>query len=513
MPVHDKRFLLAVDQGTSGTSAVLYRVDGQPVAQVDVPVASYYPAPGWVEQNPFEILDSVRHACRSLIQKTDLRPGQILCLGMAHQGESLLLWDPQNGMPVHNVISWRCVRSATVCDSLISQGMNPDFRQRTGLSLLPEWPATKVLWCQQNNSTLHHLLETRKLVYSQIDAWLMYQLTQERMLRTDHSMASRSGFYNIHTLKWDAELIALFRAENLIFPEIVSSDSYFGEVILGDNWHIAWNANLIDQASSLLGQGCIEQGDTKITYGTCAAFWCNTGQNALLSESITASVAWMQGDQPTYALVGETTAAGAAIGWIKEKFHPSWPDSELASVAQAAGSTNDLIFVPAFSGLGVPYLSPHVRGTLYGLTGDIGPEHILRAGLEAIAFSVRDIVDALVAQKGLQLAGPLKADGGMAANRYLMQFQADILGRQLVVAQNLESTSAGIAFLAGLASGCYTQIEDVKTQWSAACVFEPTMDRSEREQRYARWSAALQHTLAVYSALPIPTEKDESQCR
>jgi len=505
--------MLAIDQGTSGTSAVLYRVDGQPVAHVDVPVASYYPAPGWVEQNPFEILESIRCAFRSIVQETHLRPGQIACLGMAHQGESLLLWDAETGVPAHNVISWQCVRSAAVCNNLIDQGRGVDFRQRTGLPLLPEWPATKVLWCQENSSHLRHLLNTQRLVYSQIDAWLIYQLTRERRVRTDHSMASRSGFYNIHTLSWDPELIALFRAENLIFPEIVSSDNYFGEVDFGDHWQIAWHANLIDQASSLLGQACVEQGDAKITYGTCAAFWCNTGPRAVFSESITTSVAWMRGDQPTYALVGETTTAGAAIAWLKEKFHPEWHDSELASVAQAAGGYNDLIFVPAFSGLGVPHESPHVRGTVYGLTGGVGSEHLLRAGFEAIAFSVRDVVEALVAREGLQLTGPVKADGGMAANSYLMQFQADILGRQMLVSQNLESTSAGVAFLAGLAHGCHTQIEDVKTQWNAARVFEPNMTYSEREHRYAKWSAAIQHTLAFYSALPAATERDEPQCR
>lgn len=499
MTRHSESFILAIDQGTSGTAATLYSLSGRPWASADVRVKSYYPHPGWVEQDPYDILNSVRQAIHTLLQTENLRPGQIECMGFAHQGESLLLWDLETGQPVHNVMSWQCVRSAALCETLIERGIQSDFRYRTGLSMHPEWPATKVAWAVEHLPEIHPLLRARRLAYSQIDAWLMRQLTSEGFSYTDHSMASRSGFYNIRELTWDATLINLFHAEDLVLPQVVASDGHFGEVTFDGGWRIPWRGNLIDQASALLGQACIVPGEAKITYGTCAAFWYNLGGTLPTSKYLDTSVAWVVSNQPTYALVGETITAASAITWLNEKFKLNWDNSELSAVAQSVEDLAGLIFIPALSGLGSPFGAPQVRGTLYGLTAGVSPEHLLRAGLNAIAFSVRDMIEALTNNEGHPLATAIKADGGMSANSYLMQFQADILGKQVVIPTNREGTSAGIAFLAGLACGIYSRLDDIKTIWHADRIFQPQLPMAERERRYHEWVIAIQNTLTAYT--------------
>ena len=491
--------ILAVDQGTSGTSATLYSSDVHPIASADVKVKSHYPQPGWVEQDPYDILNSVRHSIQTLLQSENVRPGQIECIGFAHQGESLLLWDLETGRPVHNVISWQCVRSTDICETLIKQGGEADFRYRTGLPIHPEWPATKVAWAVEHLPEIRSLLRARRLAYSQIDAWLMRQLTSQQLFYTDHSMASRSGFYNVRDLAWDETLINLFHAQDLALPRVIASDGHFGDVVLDGGWRIPWRGNLIDQASALLGQACIDPGEAKITYGTCAAFWYNLGGTLPTSKYLDTSVAWVVDDQPTYALVGETTTAASAITWLNEKFRLNWGNSDLSAIAQSVEDPTGLIFIPAFSGLGSPFGAPQVRGTLYGITAGIGPEHLLRAGLNAIAFSVRDMVEALTNNEGHPLATAIKVDGGMAANSYLMQFQADILDKQVLIPTNPEGTSAGIAFLAGLACGLYSRLDDIKAIWQAKHHFKPNLPPVERERRYREWTEAIKSTLNAYS--------------
>lgn len=499
MTRHSESFILAIDQGTSGTAATLYSLSGRPWASADVRVKSYYPQPGWVEQDPYDILNSVRQAIHTLLQTENLRPGQIECMGFAHQGESLLLWDLETGQPVHNVMSWQCVRSAALCETLIERGIQSDFRYRTGLSMHPEWPATKVAWAVEHLPEIRSLLCAHRLAYSQIDAWLMRHLTVERFFYTDHSMASRSGFYSIRELAWDGALIDLFHASDLALPKVVASDEHFGNVTFDGGWRIPWRGNLIDQASALLGQACIFTGEAKVTYGTCAAFWYNLGEVLPTSKYMDTSVAWVVGDQPTYALVGETTTAGSAITWLNEMFQLNWDISELSALAQSVEDPAGLIFVPAFSGLGSPFGAPQVRGTLYGVTAGVGPKHLLRASLNAIAFSVRDMIEALTNNEGYPLADAIKADGGMATNTYLMQFQADILGKQILVPNNVEGTSCGVAFLAGLASGLYPKIEDIKKMWQAKYHFQPNLLPVERENRYQEWTEAINTTLTAYS--------------
>jgi len=492
-------FVLSVDQGTSGTSASLYDAAAHLVASVDVKVSSSFPRPGWVEQDPFELLESIREAVHKLVRQENLQPGQIECLGLANQGEPLLLWNLETGEPVYDAIGWECVRSGDLCRQMIEKGLEPAFRHRTGLSIHPMWPATKVPWILENVPESHDLLKAGKLAFSSLDTWFIHHLTKERLFVTDPSTASRSGFYNIHDRKWDGELLDLFGGESLVCPEAIDSAGYFGEADFGEGWRIPWTGSALDQSIALLGQACCNPGDTKVTYGTCAELWLVVGHSTQDTGNLSTSIAWQIDGKPTYAIVGEAGTAGAMVVWLRDRFDMSWSNAELSDVAQSAGGQAELVFVAALSGLDAPYWAPHARGTIYGLTAGTGLEHIVKAGLESVAFNVRDVVDSLSKDEVLPISDVVKADGGMAANDYLMQFQADILDRTILVPSNLEATSMGAALLAGLATGYYSDMDFVQQTWQLSRTFEPRMSPEERERHCARWSEAVEHTISFHS--------------
>jgi len=493
-------YVLAIDQGTSGTSAALYDADVNLIAKQHVAVNSIYPQPGWVEQDPFEIITSIRQAVLRLIESNNLSPGQIECLGFAHQGESLLLWNLETGEPVYNVISWQCTRSSDLCNQMIQEGLGKDFQDLTGLVIDPEWPATKIPWSLDNIDGIRPLIDRKCLAYSQIDAWLMYQLTQERMFLTDYSMASRSGLFNIFTHQWDWRLIQQFKADNIALPEVLSCSDYFGEVNFGGGWKIPWRGNILDQSAALFGHGCFSPGETKITYGTCAGFWINMGQSIKTSTTMDTSIAWEVDRSFTYAASGEIRTAGASLTWLKDRLNMIWTNDRLSEIAESAKGHEDLYFIPAFSGLGAPYWEPKARGVIFGLSAGIGMEHLLRASLEATAFSVRDIFEAFSKEEDVRLPNAIKADGGMAANEYLMQFQADILGKVFLIPQNLEGTSTGTAILAGIHSGYYPNKESFNELWKPQRIYEPKMSAKERERRYKRWKEMVEHTINIYTS-------------
>ena len=491
-------YILAIDQGTSGTGAYLYDSSGTIFAAADIPVKTHYPRPGWVEQDPYVILASVKQVVHEVIQKHNLKPGQITAVGLAHQGESLLLWDQQTGKPIYNVIIWQCVRSTDLVQTLIEAGHEQGFRARTGMPLDPEWPATKIRWVLRNVPEAVDLYKQGRLMYSQIDAWLINQLTQEKLFVTDHSMASRSGFYNIHQQEWDPELIDLFEADNLNLPELWDSDDFFGTMIINDAWSIPWRVNIIDQASALLGQACTSRGDAKVTYGSCAAFWYNLGSEPHLTKQLSTSIAWKSNSQATYAVVGETSAAGTVIAWLQDGLKIPWRLTELSDVAESVKEDEEILFVSALSGLGAPYWDRYTRGTIYGVTGATRLEHFVRAGLESIAFGVCDLADYFENVENLDLPDVIKVDGGMTANNYLMQFQADMLGKTIAVSNNQESTSMGVAFLTSNACGNYDGIENLKQSWKAKKIYEPRISAAEGEHKYHRWRDAVQNTILMH---------------
>ncbi len=493
-------FVLAIDQGTSGTSASLYNRNGQSVDQVDVPVSSTFPQPGWINQDPYELLDSIRISTQRLLQKTGILPSQIDSLGIANQAEPLLLWDIKTGVPVYPAIGWQCVRSAGYCEQLKKQGYEPEFRARTGMPLHPEWPATKIQWIFEHCPEYKELLSKHQLVFSSLDTWFIYHLTREQLFVTDTTTAARSGLYNINKLDWDPFLIELFGAQDLLLPEVVGSNQFFGKADLGVGEDINWRGSALDQAAALLGQVCLQPGETKITYGTCSALWYNLGDMALQTEDLATSVAWNIDEKVVYAIDGESGTAGAALLWLRDRLGLTSDFSKLASLAEKVKIDHDLIFIPALYGLGAPHWAPNARGAIFGLSSSIGMEHFVKAALEAIAFGIRDVVESIGRIDGASIPDRFIADGGMTANAYLMQFQADILGKTIVVPKNQEGTSAGVAFLAGLGSGFYPSFEYLKRNWIPFKEYKPQMDEISREKSYQKWQKAIRYTIDFASS-------------
>jgi glycerol kinase len=491
-------YILAIDQGTSGTSACLYDLAGQLIAQCDAPLASISPHPGWVEQDPHAVLESVRASVRELVTRLELAPEQIAGIGLANQGESLLLWDTASGEPIYNLIGWQCTRSLDVCQRLQSEGLAADFTLRTGLQVHPEWPATKVPWVLENVPDARRLLEQGRLAFSMGDSWLLYQLSHGDIFISDHSTASRSGLYNLHSRGWDATLLRLFHGVGLRLPALVGSAGAHGTLDFGDGFRLPLRGLVLDQASALLGQGCVRPGELKITYGTCIGLWCNVGPKPRLGSQLDCSVAWQVGETPAYACVGEADCGSSVLTWLREKFHLPWRDSQLSGVAEAATGGEELVFVPALKGLDAPYNCPQARGVLCGLDTNTGLEHVLRAALQAVAFTAADLVESLAQEAALQASTPLRLDGGMAANEYLMQFQADILGRPVLVSGDLEATARGAAYLARLALGIPPGLEGLHDASPSGRVYTPRMAEDERQLRLDRWQRAVEEVIGYY---------------
>ncbi len=490
----EPRYIVAVDQGTSGTSASVVDLDGRVISTCDVPVRSTSPAPGWVEQDPYEILESVRTSIKGAMRQAQLRAGQILGVGLANQGESLLLWDWESGEPIYNLIGWQCTRSVEVCKGLVEQGQAQHFFERTGLRVDPEWPATKIPWMMEHVRRARELLAARRLAFSMGDSWLLHQLTNGRCFVTDHSTASRSGLYNLKTRTWDDSLLELFGGKGLIFPQLVDSAGEFGMIDLGDGLEVPLNGLVLDQSSALLGQGCMNPGELKVTYGTCASLWCNAGTVPVTAKILGCSVAWQLSDTATYAWVGEEDIAASVLRWLRDNIGVPWKDDELSSVAQGATGEDELVFIPAMHGLGAPHWRPAVQGTICGLSTTTRLDHLVRAALDAVAFSVRDMVEALAQEQDVGRVDHITADGGMAANEYLMQFQADILGAEVVVPENLEATSQGAAALVRLAKGIQAGANASRVKR----VFTPRISADERERLYSRWKRCVRETIAYY---------------
>ena len=489
-------YVLGVDQGTSGTMAALYDHNGLQVGSVDKKVHSFSPKPGWVEQDPYELLDSIFLATRQLIYESEISPHQIVSFGLANQGEYLLVWDRSTGKPVYNVIGWQCTRSADLCDRLKQAGFEKEFRARTGLPVDPEWPATKIPWILEHVPEARELALAGRLVYSQLDTWFIYQLTREKRILSDYSTASRSGFYNIFRFEWDQELIRVFSAEPLIFPEVVDSSADFGTVDFGNGWQFPLNGSALDQSAALLGQGGVHPGDMKITYGTCASLWYNCGANPKSARALDTSIAWRVPAHTAFAVVGEMTAAGSTLEWMRSKLSIPWGNSELAEVASSVDDS-DVVFVPAINGLGAPHWVPNVRGVLYGLSGVTGMDHILRAGLDSIAFGIRDLIEVLAKENPLSVR--IIADGGMCANDYLMQLQADVLGKMIVIPEDNEGTIKGVAILAGIRGGFYPGIDFGKETWHARRIFEPEIPAEKVERRYQFWRECIANSIDLYT--------------
>lgn len=486
-------FILALDQGTSSSRAILFDHSGRAVASSQQEFRQIYPQPGWVEHDAEEIWESQAAVARNALKEADASAHNVAAIGITNQRETAVIWD-RNGKPIANAIVWQDRRTAPICEALRSNGLEPTFRQRTGLLLDPYFSGTKVKWMLDNVPDARARAERGELMFGTIDSWLLYRLCGVHA--TDYTNASRTLCYNIFDRCWDGDLMAHLGIPASLMPPVSPSSGVFGATgLLGAEIPVAGVAG--DQQAALFGQAAFEPGMAKNTYGTGAFLLLNVGGSGIHSSSMLTTIAWgLPGndqDEITYALEGSIFIAGAAIQWLRDELQIISSAAESAELAKSVPDSNGVYVVPAFVGLGAPHWDPHARGGIFGLTRGTNRAHLVRATLESIAYQTRDVVEAMQAEGDITLS-ELRVDGGAAANNFLLQFQADILGCEVVRPAVLETTALGAAYLAGLATGFWRDRSDVAKNWREDRRFTPRMATSRREELYAGWRRAVERT-------------------
>jgi glycerol kinase len=484
-------FVLALDQGTSSSRAILFDHGANIVAVSQQEYAIQYPQPGWVEQNPEDIWETQSATAREVLKQAGAEASNIAAIGITNQRETTIVWDT-DGKPIAPAIVWQDRRTAGMCDEMRSQGLEDMIRAKTGLLIDPYFSGTKVRWLLENVTGARARADADELSFGTVDSWLMYRLCGVHA--TDYTNASRTLLYNIFDKKWDDELPSTLTVPPSMLPEVRASSGLFGETdLLGASIPVTGVGG--DQHAALFGQACFTPGMAKNTYGTGAFLLMNTGDNPPHSQSLLTTIAWglSEGgsDEVTYALEGSIFIAGAAVQWLRDELGFFADAAESQALADSVPDSNGVYVVPAFVGLGAPHWDPHARGAVLGLTRDSNRAHITRATLESIAYQVRDAVEAMERDSGTPLS-ELRVDGGAAANDLLLEIQADILGRAVVRPACTETTALGAAYLAGLAVGFWKDRDDVTNNWQEERRFTPQMPQDQREEMYDGWKRAVE---------------------
>jgi glycerol kinase len=485
------RYVLALDQGTTSSRAILFDEEGTPVRVVQREFRQIYPQPGWVEHDPKEILAAQFDVAREAVASARIRINDLVAVGIANQRETAILWDRRSGEPLHNAIVWQDRRTAPACEELRKADAGPLVTDRTGLVIDPYFSGTKVAWLLDHVSGARARAERGELAFGTVDTWLIWNLSVNRVHVTDPSNASRTLLYNIHTGQWDPELLSLFRVPWAILPDVYPSAHTFGTLpadILGKPLVIGGVAG--DQQAALFGQACHKPGMAKNTYGTGCFMLLHTGDRAArsLNGLITTLCAQTAGSE--FALEGSVFAGGAVVQWLRDEMKFFSSSAEVETLAASVRDSGGVYFVPAFTGLGAPYWDPQARGVIVGLTRGSSRAHIARAALESIAFQSAEVLNAMQKDGGAQL-DELRVDGGAAANDLLMQFQADLLQVPVLRPRALETTALGAAYLAGLTVNLWTSREEVAQQWKLERRFEPRMKPATAAELMARWRDAV----------------------
>jgi glycerol kinase len=488
-----RRFVLALDQGTTGSTALLIDPDGAVRARGYTELPQHYPQPGWVEHDPAQIWSTTVQAASEAVASSGITPDEIAAVGITNQRETTILWERDSGRPVGNAIVWQCRRTAAICDRLKVDGVEPEVRRKTGLVVDPYFSGTKIRWMLDNDPALRPRAERGELCFGTVDSWLLWQLTGGAVHATDPSNASRTLCYDIHRLAWDERLCRMLGVPMALLPVVKPSAGVFGETTKG-----AWPWSGIpvagiagDQQAALFGQACVEPGMAKNTYGTGCFALVNTGERAVTStEGLLTTVAWTIEGTTSYALEGAVFIAGAAVQWLRDGLGLIKHAAETQPLAESVPDTGGVYFVPAFVGLGAPYWDPYARGTLVGLTRGTTRAHLARAALEAIAYQSRDVLDTMRRESGVPLT-TLRVDGGAAANDFLCQFQADLLGVEVLRPSVTETTGLGAAYLAGVGAGLWKSRE-LTTRWKLERKFTPAMSPAARDAAYAGWRRAVE---------------------
>jgi glycerol kinase len=488
-------YILAIDEGTTGTTSLLINSEGQVVSKAYREVHALYPQPGWVEEDAQELFQKAIDGALEAIQNTGIEISLVKGIGITNQRETTVVWDRHTGKPAANAIVWQCRRTAAMCEELKQKGYEKTVREKTGLVIDAYFSATKIRWILDNIPDGQKRAERGELLFGTVDTWLIWNLTGGKVHVTDYSNASRTMLFNIHTLQWDKELLAMLNIPEAVLPQVKPSSYIYGETItniFGIKLPICGIAG--DQQAALFGQACYEVGNAKNTYGTGCFILLNTGSQPVTSKNgLLTTIAWNINNKTTYALEGSVFVSGAAIQWLRDELNliPSAADSE--SIAKTVQDNGGVYLVPAFVGLGAPYWDMYARGIIIGITRGTNKGHIVRAVLEAIAYQVRDVVD--VMSKEADIAVPrLRVDGGGTGNSLLMQFQADILGIPIELTSIPDTTALGAGFLAGLAVGVWQNTSEIAKRRYTSRTFEPKMPLEQREKLYHDWKRAVERS-------------------
>jgi len=489
------KYLMAFDQGTTSSRCILFDKGGNIKSVAQKEFTQIYPKPGWVEHDPMEIWSSQISVATEAKAKLGVATDDIAAIGITNQRETTVVWNKHTGKPVFNAIVWQCRRTAEYCDTLKASGFDKKIKEKTGLVVDAYFSGTKVRWILENVEGARAAAEKGDLLFGTVDSWLIWNLTKGKIHVTDYSNASRTLLYNIHTLDWDDEILKELNIPRSMLPEVKPSSHVYGETspdMLGGAIKIAGIAG--DQQAALFGQCCYDEGMVKNTYGTGCFILMNTGEKAVESKNgLLTTIAWGEGGKVEYALEGSVFIAGAAIQWLRDGLRMIDNASFSEAYAMKVEDSNGVYVVPAFVGLGAPYWDQYARGIIVGLTRGVDKEHLIRATLESLAYQSLDVIKAMEADANVAL-GEIRVDGGAVANNFLMQFQADILGVDVVRPSVAESTALGAIYLAGLAVGFYADKEDIKKNVSVDRTFSPDMDGAVRDELVAGWKEAVKRS-------------------
>lgn len=502
-----EKYILALDQGTTSCRAIIYDKKGNPVITSQKEFRQFFPKSGWVEQDAMEIWTTQMNVAQEAILKLNGDYQNIEGIGITNQRETTIVWDKTTGRPVYNAIVWQCRRTADYCQQLKDDGYDKLFKEKTGLVIDSYFSATKLRWILENVNGAREKAEKGELLFGTVETWLIWKMTGGKVHVTDYSNASRTMMFNINNLCWDKEILKILNIPEKMLPEPVPSSKVYGETkktIFGGPIKIAGAGG--DQQCALFGQTCFEEGDVKSTYGTGNFLLMNTGDKPVKSDNgLLTTIAWGISDELKYAVEGSVFVCGAAIQWLRDELQIIGKASASEPAAKSVEDSGGVYFVPSFVGLGAPYWDSGARGTVVGLSRGTSREHFIRATVESMAYQCKDLYDVMKngAEKKTEEYmgdGGLKVDGGACANNFLMQFQADIIGKRIVRPKVIETTSLGAAYFAGLAVGYWKDKDDIKSNWAVDRVFEPKMNEAEREKLLKGWSRAVK-TAQYWSSL------------
>ncbi|MBI1822135.1 MAG: glycerol kinase GlpK [Nitrospirae bacterium] len=487
-------YILALDQGTTSSRAILFNQKGEIVSSAFREVAQIYPQAGWVEHNPAEIWNSQISSAKEAVIKGGISPREILTIGITNQRETTILWDRLTGEPLYNAIVWQCRRSSPLCHQLKAEGFAGPIRKKTGLVVDAYFSATKIKWLIENIPEIQKKAKKGEALFGTVNSWLLYQLTGKKVHATDYSNASRTMLFNIHKLSWDQELLERFGIPVSILPEVKNSSEIYGythpDLFEGVSIPISGMAG--DQHAALFGQGAFQKGSGKNTYGTGCFLLMNTGDQPVVSKTgLLTTIAWGLENKITYALEGSVFIGGAVIQWLRDELKIIQNAAESEDLALSLKNNGGVYLVPAFVGLGAPYWDMEARGIIVGLTRGAGRAHIARAALESIAYQVKDLMTVMEQDSGFSLQD-LRVDGGAVKNNFLMQFQSDMINTPLIRPKVTETTAMGAAYLAGLAVGFWKNLEEIQKNWQEERRFLPSMGETQRNQYYNEWKRAVE---------------------